>query len=284
MNYFFLMYFYKNNFFERRDCVMKGYIEKYFFDKQYGFIKTDDNVDYFFHKTNFINSDEIEECLLVEFDTEKSKKGLVATNIKIVTDASKYIKQNNNSDKYIKPHDVLISKNSKIPNWDIVEKSNWQIIASSKDSPDDAKDQLKDLAANNDVSGLINIRYFKTKGEKGNYKFTIHNFNATCVNIGRKSDKGNFTKKQLFTNIDKRFSTLTDNYRNEYKKNMTRCLIIWLISISCIITFNVSDLFRNYIIELTNISTGLFLLLGTLALTIVFGTTKYKGYWLSSID
>lgn len=251
---------------------MQGYIEKYFKDKNYGFIKSDDNT-YFFHKTELLYEN-VKEGHFVEFEIAESDKGLTGKKIRQISDVN----------TYIVPDDVQVSKSYKIPNWEIIEKSDWQINASSDDSPDDAKDALKNLAYEQDINGLINLRYFKTTGKKKNYKFTIHNFEATCVNVGRKSPKGKFKREQIPTDINERFRNLKNEYNQEFRKKMRKCYTIWIFIILGIIAYNINNDFSMLVQKITMIERGFYLLVIILLIGIFFGMTTYKGKWLREID
>lgn len=60
---------------------MKGIVQKYFQDKGYGFIRTNDDSNLFFHISDINNAEFVSPGDAVEFDTERHAKGLVAKNI-----------------------------------------------------------------------------------------------------------------------------------------------------------------------------------------------------------
>jgi len=71
---------------------MTGFIKTYLPNKGYGFIKGDDNKDYFFHKSNIKKEDinKICENALVEFEEKATPKGYNAINISIKNTSNKY--------------------------------------------------------------------------------------------------------------------------------------------------------------------------------------------------
>lgn len=63
--------------------MQKGTVKFFNFTKGFGFIKPEDGGDdIFVHQSGLVN--EIRENDLVEFDTERGKKGINAVNVKVV--------------------------------------------------------------------------------------------------------------------------------------------------------------------------------------------------------
>jgi len=63
---------------------MKGKVKIYFEDKGYGFLITDSGDDLFFHVSDFCHHhSKINKDVKVLFDTEKTKKGLAAKDIRL---------------------------------------------------------------------------------------------------------------------------------------------------------------------------------------------------------
>ncbi len=63
---------------------MNGTIKKYFDDKGYGFIKSD-NVEYFFHISNLAEQATLAEGLEVTFEVGKNDKGDFAKDVRVVS-------------------------------------------------------------------------------------------------------------------------------------------------------------------------------------------------------
>lgn len=65
---------------------MKGTVKKLIRERGFGFIETEDGKDIFFHRSCLINTgfESLNEGGSVEFEMEKSHKGLRAINIKVV--------------------------------------------------------------------------------------------------------------------------------------------------------------------------------------------------------
>jgi len=173
---------------------MTGTIKSYLEDKQFGFIKGDDNKDYFFHRSSVNNKDSIVDGAVVSFETKATPKGYSAVKVKI---------EKLSEMKYIVPDDIYTSKDRKVKGWETVEESLWTIHSSTKDSPDMARQEIIRRAASIGANAVVNLQYNKTTGStvsdsgKGTYYYSIHNFSAIPVNIGKKSGAGKYTKGDL---------------------------------------------------------------------------------------
>lgn len=63
---------------------MKGRVYKFFNDKGYGFITSEDGESYFFHISQLVDASTINAGYLVEFDVSNTPKGKQAQQIRIV--------------------------------------------------------------------------------------------------------------------------------------------------------------------------------------------------------
>jgi cold shock CspA family protein len=170
---------------------LNGILKSYSKEKEYGFIKGEDNNDYFFHITSFKNTQDRDKLctgITLSFDQKVTPKGYSAINIII---------DNKIQIGYITPDTVYTSKNGEVKGWEIVETSKWVIYGSSRYSPDDAKDLMLHRANNIGANCILYMEYFKTTGSepgtgKGTYYYTIHNFRGRAVNIAKKSPNGKF--------------------------------------------------------------------------------------------
>lgn len=181
---------------------MQGHIKSYLDSKKYGFIKGDDNKDYFFHISDIsFNSGEVKEGLFVSFDENLTKKGLRANRIEILDDKEIF---GDNGVLYRTPSFVT-SKNDKLKDWSIIQKSNWIVKGSSPGNPNDAKRFLEENAREIGANGVINVTYHKTTGSKrsnrgkghGTYHYTIHNFSGIAVFAGNKDKNGTLKESDI---------------------------------------------------------------------------------------
>jgi len=184
---------------------MTGIVKTFLSEKKYGFIKGDDDKDYFFHQSSFKNKSSIKkicENLIVTFEQKATPKGYTAVSIIIE-------KIDEDSIKYIVPDNIYTSKESKIKGWDTMVVSNLVIHESSRSSPDFAKDKVKSLAKSYGANAIFDMQYYKTTGSEwgggmnllSTHYYTIHNFKGRLVNIAKRSTKGTHTKDEL-TNLN----------------------------------------------------------------------------------
>ncbi|WP_151943891.1 cold-shock protein [Aliarcobacter butzleri] len=205
---------------------MKGFIKTYLSEKEYGFIKGDDKKDYFFHNSSLKDKnikDKLCEGLYLEFDQKATPKGYTAINISILDE--------NISFKYEIPENIYTTKDSIIKGWEFIERSNWVVTGSSRNSPDDAKYDMMQKAKKLGANALINIQYFKTTGSeagtgRGTHYYTIHNFRGQMVNIAKKSTYGRFEIKD-FKNINDEASKLKIELLEKTKSSENFKAISW---------------------------------------------------------
>ena len=206
---------------------MTGFIKTYLPNKGYGFIKGDDNKDYFFHKSNIKKEDTNKICenALVEFEEKATPKGYNAINISI----------KNTSNKYKVPDEIITSKGHSFKEWEVICMSDWIIHGSSRNSPEEAKKDIIEKAKSLGVNAILDLEYYKTTGSEpgtgsGTYYFTIHNFKGRLANIGKKSLNGEYTKEEL-SNINEQIEKVKQNLLDLTKKSQTNNLIKWIFAI-----------------------------------------------------
>ena len=141
-----------------------------------------------------LGKDKLCEGLYLEFDQKATPKGYTAINISIVDENIRF--------KYEIPENIYTTKDSIIKNWEFIERSNWVVTGSSRNSPDDAKYDMMQKAKKLGANALINMQYFKTTGSepgtgRGTHYYTIHNFRGQMVNIAKKSTYGRFEIKDF---------------------------------------------------------------------------------------
>ena len=94
------------------------------------------------------------------------------------------------------PLKVLTSKNDTIKGWEIIEEVE-EYLTCSGSSPDEARQKLINLAISLNISGFINMEYFKTQGNDGNYVFSIHHYRGIPVSIARRSIHGQYSFEEI---------------------------------------------------------------------------------------
>lgn len=207
---------------------MRGVIKTCLPEKQYGFIKGDDNKDYFFHYSSFrnkIDTSKICEDLYVEFEQKASPKGYSAIFIAPV--------HSNVTIKYITPDNFYTSKQNEIKGWNVVDRSDWLVHGSSRNSPDSAKDDMIKGALLIGANALLEVEYYKKTGSepgtgKGTYYYTIHNFKGRAVNIGKKSPNGKYSEKDLI-GINSNAELLKQKLKAKSDSAQIKRLIFWFV-------------------------------------------------------
>ncbi len=194
---------------------MTGTISTYLEEKQYGYIKGDDNRDYWFHQSSVDKKDKIIDGTLVDFEPQAKPNGYAASEIKIKID--------NREVKYLLPDDVFISKDKTVKGWETIDKAQWVIIGSSRHSPDEARNLMKQRAKMLRVNALTGVKYSKTTGKEagtgyGTHHYTIHNFMGIPTNIGKKSLVGTVKEEDL-TGLDSRLIRAKTKLQELTKKN-----------------------------------------------------------------
>ncbi len=94
------------------------------------------------------------------------------------------------TDLFIIPDQFITSKFETVRGWDIIERGDWIVHGTSDNSPDAAKNDAINNATQIGANGLIELDYYKTRGELGNYNYTIHNFRGRPVTLAKKNTNG----------------------------------------------------------------------------------------------
>lgn len=206
-------------------------IKTYLDEKNYGFIKGDDNKDYFFHKSNIDKHDvnKICEGALVTFDQKATPKGYSAVKISISSGSNM---------KYMIPDEIYTSKSDRINGWEIIDISNWLVHGSSRNSPDEAKRSMLHGIDLVNANAALYMEYYKTTGSEagtgnGTHYYTIHNFRGRPANIGKRSLTGNFSKNDL-VRINENAKKLKSELIMKTNAAKNKRLIFWLVLLSII--------------------------------------------------
>lgn len=159
---------------------MKGIIKTYLPSKSYGFIKGDDEKDYFFHAKDIKNKKEIIDGMLVSFEESATPKGYAAKNIQILDEKCL---------TYEVPKNFIFSKSDELKDFQILS-SGKNPITITTNSPDKSRDILKEEALKIGANSVICYKYTKTTRTIGNYNYSVHSASAFPVFAGKKSFQG----------------------------------------------------------------------------------------------
>jgi cold shock CspA family protein len=177
-----------------------GKIVNFIHEKGFGFVQGDDGISYFLHIKEFgpgINLNKVIKGAKVSFTEESSSKGPQATKAQIMQKHEQKVSYGGNESqcgsKYITPDTTFYSREGIIPGWEIIQDSGWDVIGSTRDageSPDSAKNEMLRKAKAIGANAVVNAKYEKTTGSRGNYKFSLHHQVGRAVIIGKKSPSG----------------------------------------------------------------------------------------------
>ncbi|MBO9716203.1 MAG: cold shock domain-containing protein [Pseudoxanthomonas sp.] len=162
---------------------MDGTIRSYLPAKGYGFVRGNDNRDYFLHQSDISPGTQVLEGQRIRFEEAATPKGYRAKNVQLLDRQPIEV-------RYQIPDGVLLSKEGQPRQWEIVDRCRWTIHASGRGSPDDVRTALKHKASLIGANAVLGVTYHTTTSSSGNYRYTIHNFTGIPVMLGRVSTAG----------------------------------------------------------------------------------------------
>lgn len=199
---------------------MKGLMNTWLPEKQYGFIKGEDGKDYFVHARDFRNKSQIAllaEALPIEFDPQATPKGYRARKCRLLNPEADI--------RYIEPEHFMTSRNDHIRGWEIIESGAWQVSAASAASPDDAKERTIALAQKAGANALLHLSYGKSTGSepsengKGTHHYTIHHFSGVLTTLGKRHANGKLSRKDL-AGLNERAAKIHEQWHEEHSRLM----------------------------------------------------------------
>lgn len=205
---------------------MKGTIRTYLPEKKYGFIKGDDGKDYFFHENEFRDKSQVAqlcEQAFVDFDQAATPKGYKARNCSLI-DPSRVL-------TYATPDEFVASRSNDVRGWEIIERGNWIVHGTSRDSPDSARQQAITNATRVGANALVELEYYKTTGSeagtgRGTHHFTIHNFRGRIVTLAKRTATGRYTADQL-AGLNQRAESLKAELVDQTRASRRKRNLVW---------------------------------------------------------
>ncbi len=101
---------------------------------------------------------------------------------------------------YTLPYNIITSKTDHVRGWNILQRSEWKVHGSSRDSPDGAKKDAIEKAKRIGTGALIDFQYYKTTKNEGNYHYTMHHFSGRAVTVSKNVEKVNI-KKAIYQGV-----------------------------------------------------------------------------------
>ena len=186
---------------------LKGKLTSYLDVKKFGFIKGEDNEDYFFHFNDLINKGDVvklKKGANVKFDPIPTKKGLAAKKV-TVSDKIKFKK---------KLVSGLIKNKNYQPNHGCVEVRKT-ITTSFFKNIDDAKNNLESIARKTNANAILNIKYESKTFNSGNYRYTQHAYTADLAIVSELEQCGSDGKND---NCNKELNDRINSFKGKFEQ------------------------------------------------------------------
>lgn len=202
---------------------MEGAVTSFLPAKGYGFVRGDDGRDYFLHQSDLSPEQATPiEGQRLAFEEVATPKGYRARRVKLLGEIGPVC--------YLAPDVVLHSRDSDIRGWETLKTSLWTVNGSSRNSPDDAKDLLLERIAMLGANAAVLVRYYKTTGSeagrgRGTHHYTIHNFKAHPVFVGKASTSGTISRDAL-NSLDENAKALKSVLKARTDSATTAALIV----------------------------------------------------------
>src|SRR3546814_7777886 len=126
--------------------------------------------DTLFPYTTLFRSDGYEPRpgLRVQFDDLATPKGYRARRVRPVAAVT--------AGRYTTPSQVIETKRSEFPDWEVLESVPWHIIGTSQESPDAARSDLQERAQELGANAVMCVEYFKTQGAEAGTGRGVYHF------------------------------------------------------------------------------------------------------------
>ncbi|WP_049975840.1 cold-shock protein [Azospirillum sp. B506] len=148
---------------------LEGTIRSFVAVKRFGFIDGSDGKSYFFHVNGFaerVDPERIVEGALVTFDPVPTPKGVEARQVRVARDQALY---------WVRPDRFLFLKETSLKRGRVLVEAD-AVGVSGKESPDEARAALADLAHSLGATAVLGARYVKGTASSGNYRYTVHGY------------------------------------------------------------------------------------------------------------
>lgn len=176
---------------------MNGHVISFLKDKNYGFIKDENDKSYYFKAEDFVEKNvQILDMMLVCFEIVATPKGYRAKNIKIIP---------KNDVLYEICDQVYTSRTNEIKGWEVLQRSKYIISNQGRGDPKKVLEDLKLLAVFFRANALLDVNYNTEVGSesgsgRGTHHYTIHVYYGRLALVAKPSLKG-VTKTQIFKKL-----------------------------------------------------------------------------------
>jgi cold shock CspA family protein len=213
------------------DTRLEGIVKTFIAAKGFGFIDGSDGRSYWFHQSQFSppldNIDTLDGALVI-FDPTPGPKGYVAKRLSLAQEQAT---------EWLLSEEFAYIKGDEPKRGRVVAITAGDISAEGSGDPDAVKAKLKALATSLGANALVDFRYEKTTGSRGNYNYTIHVFRGSPAILATprlsseldrvaQSERGCVERKVL---LEQRYSEYLDNIRKQLRR--TLILRIFILSV-----------------------------------------------------
>lgn len=164
---------------------MQGRIRSYLPDQGYGFIHGDDGRDFLFRREAFLVLPPqacVGEDALVAFEPRATPRGYRADRVALVDEAT--------ITTFLVPEGVVTSRSGQVKGWDVLERGDWIVHASTRGSADDTWSILRSRARDLGANALLEVSYDRTTDSIGHYYFSVHHVRGRVAVVGRRHARG----------------------------------------------------------------------------------------------
>lgn len=202
---------------------MQGKIKTFTREKGFGFIKGDDDKDYFFHINSFVHSrpEALGDGSVVSFDPVPTPKGYRAERCKVV----ELVSMGYEGPGYL---EILISKTDTIRGWELIEVSDWFICSMTTKDKLAAEDHIKFRAASVGGNALIDFRCEREIQSEGNYKYSVFTCYGRPAFAARRRVGGTLDVTNRLT-INMLAQRLKQQLIDERTKNLRQVKRMWTV-------------------------------------------------------
>lgn len=205
---------------KHKSGYINGIITSFVQNKNFGFIKGEDELDYFFHISDVSIKNNIKPGAYVYFDPTPTKKGLAAKCVSVIKNLHEY---------YVEPDEfILRRKGRKLPE-DHEILLIYNSTAEDKD-PNKAIQQLEQQAIENGMNGLVGIEVARYTAAEGNYNYTMHVAHGSpCVVMKKQFTQFEEEAERNNELLDNDLKRLREKINTKYSKSNSSISMEYII-------------------------------------------------------
>lgn len=216
----------------------EGTIRSFVAEKRYGFIDGADGKSYFLHISGFaepVEPENIVEDTLVTFTPTPTPKGLAARQVRVAR---------NQAACWVRPDRFLFLKDFELRRCRILAQGE-PIAVSGKDSPDEARRALADLAHSLGATAVLGTQYVKGTASNGNYQYTVHGYQGvpavvmvpTATTDLKRIEQSERECDELILEFRDRYKKFQIKLRRERLFALAFRLLLWFVVVTTVFVY-----------------------------------------------